>query len=436
MEAELVAEPAFPDGVNGTGGPAYLEQLMSASRLGLDTAWIWMEESLRAAATHPSVDRVLKEAAASPSVKAFGMMVLGREEWLPLELLMVILALLVIVYSILISFIAKARFALWALFYFFLSADKKTTKPTDAPFDFKAPGCKRVKIVFIRHGESEWNYIFNKGPVLVRPFRLAVALVKEALMFFRQDSLFIDSPLSSTGIQQAWDLLTFLASQPLGCLEEGDHLRPIEQLEDADIVSIMRNDAGSSVMASSILRRAISTGLISLSPRLLKTSHDDKMVLMTSLQEMGRNIDTLTLTPKGELPVVPAVEAGLKNMGDLMSDFYGSRLDIVNHTGNKSLKQKTIKRQEEFVRWAFKQKADCLIVCGHSGWFRDFFKSYLPKASVHICKKSKIVNCGVVAFDFYRSELRGGREPVLRICEKSIREVYGGFELKGKSKKA
>eukprot|EP00415_Alexandrium_ostenfeldii_P001473 UN1473 len=251
-------------------------------------------------------------------------------------------------------------------------------------------------------------------------------------MLFEQDSLFIDSPLSAVGIQQGWDLLTFLAAQKAGCLTQGAASRTVAELDVPDLVSIIRGDQGESIVVSSILRRSISTGLICLSPRLLKTPQKDKLVLMTSLQEISRNVDTLTLTPARKLPQVPAAEAAMRSMGDLMGHFYRTRLDSKLNEGNKTLKMKAIKRQEQFVNWAFDKKdhVDCIIVSGHSLWFREFFKSYLPKACDSLAKTNKMVNCGCIAFDLYKDS------QVIRINPASVKTIYGGFEVKGKHKKA
>uniref|UniRef100_A0A7S2G619 Uncharacterized protein n=1 Tax=Alexandrium andersonii TaxID=327968 RepID=A0A7S2G619_9DINO len=214
---------------------------------------------------------------------------------------------------------------------------------------------------------------------------------------------------------------------------QGMASRPAAELDVSDLVSIIRGDAGESVVVSSILRRSISTGMICLSPRLLKTKEKDKIALMTSLQEISRNVDTLSLTPARRLPQVPAAEAAMRNMGDLMGHFYRTRLDTKQNTGNKTLKQKAIKRQEQFVSWVFdgkKDHVDLIVVSGHSLWFREFFKSYLPKACDHLAKTNKMVNCGCVAFDLYKDS------QVIRINPDSVKTIYGGFEAKGKSKKA
>lgn len=201
----------------------------------------------------------------------------------------------------------------------------------------------------------------------------------------------------------------------------------------ADIVSIIRGDSGESIVASSILRRAISTGFIALSPRFLKTAQvKDKVHVMTALQEISRNVDTLSLTPKQSSPLIPAGEAKLKHMGDLLAHFYRTRFDKRQNDGNKSFKLKAIKRQEKFANWVLGQQAqtNCVIVLGHSIWFREFFKSYLPKSSKHVAKTAKMVNCGVVAFDFYKDS-----KNVYRIPENSVKVIHGGFEDKSKKGK-
>jgi len=263
------------------------------------------------------------------------------------------------------------------------------------------------------------------------PIRLIKGLINEAFMFFDQDSIFIDSPLSEVGIQQGWDLMTFLASQPQRILENGRAQKPVKELDVADMVSIIRGDAGESIVASSILRRAISTGFLALSPRFLKTpATKDKVQIMTCLQEISRNVDTLSLTPERQAPQIPGCEAQLKHMGDIMSHFYRTRFDKRHNTGNKTLKQKAIKRQEQFVKWLLEQKTDCVVVLGHSLYFREFFKSYLPKACKHEAKTYKMMNCACIAFDFYKDS-----KNVCRIPPDSIKEIYLGFEDKSKKKK-
>uniref|UniRef100_A0A7S2NZW3 Uncharacterized protein n=1 Tax=Zooxanthella nutricula TaxID=1333877 RepID=A0A7S2NZW3_9DINO len=378
------------------------------------------------------MDGVLASLAAARYVQAASKYVWGTPEVPPDTLLAVIIGF-ALSYLVVLSMFSKGRLGMWAFAYFFLSSDKKARKPDDATPAISAPSCKRMKVVFIRHGQSEWNAVFNEGSKLTLPLRLLRALASEALMFFEQDSLFMDSPLDEVGVAQAWDLMTFLASQPTRTLENGAASKPVKELEVPEIISIIRGDAGESVVASSILRRAVSTGFIALSPRFLKTSQaKDKMQLVTALQEISRNVDTLSLTPEKTVPVIPCGEANLKHMGDLMSHFYRTRFDKRHNTGNKTLKQKAKERQDLFIKWMFEQGShvDCVIVLGHSIWFREFFKSFLPKASRHVAKTNKMVNCGVVAFDFYKDS-----KNVHRIPQDSVKEIYGGFEDKGKKGK-
>lgn len=383
---------------------------------------LWFSSIVRFFAAQPPIARVLEEVLANDRFKALLLAVLGRKVT-PTELLSS-LVMLGLSWLLMLSLVPKARLTLWGWWYFCASRDKTMEKPTDGEFNFQK--AQRKTVIFIRHGESEWNQVFNKGSVISRPFKFVRAMIYEAFIIFQPHSIFLDSPLSDVGIQQAWDLLIFLASQPEGCLEGRKPSRPCIELDIADIVSIIRGDVGESLVVSSILRRAISTGVLCLSPRLLKTKPSDKIQLMTSLQEISRNVDALSLTPPRATPKVPPKEGAMKQMGDLLASFYRTRLSIMHNKGNKTLKMKAKDRQKDFTTWLFKQtKMDAVICCGHSLWFREFFRSYLPKGCQHDAKTFKMANCGVVAFDFYKSDAE-----VLRIKPESIKSVYIGFEGK------
>ena len=70
----------------------------------------------------------------------------------------------------------------------------------DAPSTMK-------RIIFIRHGESGWNEVFNKGfgPIFV--VSVVTAMWRELLMMVSMDSALLDSPLISEGTMQARGLL-------------------------------------------------------------------------------------------------------------------------------------------------------------------------------------------------------------------------------------
>lgn len=390
----------------------------------------WFSSIVGVLVAQPHIARVLKDVLLNARFQAFAVFFIGRKNVAPSELLSLLLVLGT-ASLFLLSLVPKARLTCWGWWYFCASRDKTMEKPTDAEFNYAT--ATRKTVIFIRHGESEWNQVFNKGHVLSRPFKFVRAMIQEAFMIFQPDSLFLDSPLSSVGVQQAWDLMTFLASQPEGCQEGRSPSKPCSELDIADLVSIIRGDVGESILVSSILRRAISTGVLCLSTRLLKTKPTDqggKIHLMTSLQEISRNVDTLSMTSARMTPQVPAKEGAMKQMGDLVSLFYRTRLSTMHNKGNKTLKMKAKDRQKDFTTWLFKQtNKDAIIVAGHSIWFREFFRSYLPKGSSHEAKLCKMANCGVVAFDFYKSET-----DALRIRPEGIKVIYLGFE--GKTKKS
>ena len=70
------------------------------------------------------------------------------------------------------------------------------------------------------------------------------------------------------------------------------------------------------------------------------------------------------------------------------------------------------------------QDADVVVAGGHSIWFREFFKTYLPFDSECLGKKKKIVNCGMVSFD-----LTFGVHPSTARCtpSKTCEKFTAGF---------
>merc|ERR1712166_513704 len=86
------------------------------------------------------------------------------------------------------------------------------------------------RVIFIRHGESEWNKVFNrtKNPIKILQY-LVVACVKELLQLFSLNSRFYDSPLSDTGLQDCEDLKDLLCQDP--------------SKDDSTDLKIMRGDA-------------------------------------------------------------------------------------------------------------------------------------------------------------------------------------------------
>jgi hypothetical protein len=120
---------------------------------------------------------------------------------------------------------------------------------------------KSKRIIFIRHGESDWNLIFNKGK-LKMPFRLLRALFREVFMLGKNDSVFYDSPLNEEGQEQALNLMRFLDNPSNS--EVGNNNNNSANAEAIGILSGFDQKSQSSVIVTSNLRRAIATSCIGL----------------------------------------------------------------------------------------------------------------------------------------------------------------------------
>ncbi|KAJ1631980.1 hypothetical protein T492DRAFT_869015 [Pavlovales sp. CCMP2436] len=99
--------------------------------------------------------------------------------------------------------------------HMFFSRDKayKLSKQPDADLleQLMTEPMASKRVILIRHGESLWNAVFNKSPMLLMPLRLARALAYEFLVLFELDSVLFDSPLSALGRSQARELAEYLA---------------------------------------------------------------------------------------------------------------------------------------------------------------------------------------------------------------------------------
>jgi hypothetical protein len=135
---------------------------------------------------------------------------------------------------------------------------------------------REVRLIFIRHGESVWNYVFNRGFGPSFLVRLVRVCLHELYLLPWDDSAFIDSPLSQLGLDQCSQLKRFLAKP---C---------IEPRGAADHAVLVSGEGADSLVVSSQLRRAAATVAIALGQRL-KRSHE-KVVLHSSCQEISRNL--------------------------------------------------------------------------------------------------------------------------------------------------
>ena len=107
------------------------------------------------------------------------------------------------------SFLTKIQFYIEGIYFMIFSKDSKGLGPKYNPDPKLLTGkpSQTKRIVFIRHGESDWNDVFNKGfgPSIIA--RIIKALIRETKLMVTMDSVFLDSPLNMDGIEQANELV-------------------------------------------------------------------------------------------------------------------------------------------------------------------------------------------------------------------------------------
>jgi len=301
----------------------------------------------------------------------------------------------------------KAYVFLWGCIYLVLSKDKVSKKAIENaadPDEIRDHVDRQVRIIFIRHGESIWNLVFNRGFKPSFLWRLFSTMLYESYLLPLDDSAFMDSPLSALGFQQCAQLQEFLRKP---CVDVAAR---------ADFETLVSGE-GRSVLVTSQLRRAAATIAYALSDRLGRSK--EALLLHSSCQEITRNVDSQSLAEPFEAPTLQGTPEFEKPV----------RLDGQYNRGNKSLGFTGLQRLADFARWASERTEPTIIVAGHSLWFRTFFQLYLPKSEVHVSKKSKMVNCGVVGFTMQTGRTPDGQLRH-RIDPSSLAVIYGGFSSK------
>lgn len=211
--------------------------------------------------------------------------------------------------------VRKAGVTLRGAVHLVLSRDKVSSKmlrrAPDAA-ELEPSGVSReVRLIFVRHGESVWNLVFNRGFAPSFLWRLLTTALYEAYLVPLDDSAFLDSPLSDLGLQQCEQLHSFLSKR---CMEERAR---------ADFEAL--TTPGASLLVTSQLRRCISTLAIALHERLQNSK--EPIHLHSSCQEISRNFDTQSLAPAGRAPTV----GGTRKLEAPLN------LDGAANAGNKSL---------------------------------------------------------------------------------------------------
>ncbi|MDC3321455.1 hypothetical protein OAV88_02525 [bacterium] len=212
--------------------------------------------------------------------------------------------------------------------------------------------------------------------------------------------------MSAEGETQAKDLASFLNS---------------DSNSKDEWVRILRGERGSSVVVSSNLRRALATVFIGLYSRFEK--YGSKIFSISNLQEMSRNVDTVAVSPAHKLARLPVCE---RRYG---SDGYVPYFDSSLNEGNKSPFRRAYKDMLAFNEWVFKRNEDTIIVGGHSLWFKQYYRCFLPRNSDHESKKYKMVNAGAIGFELTCDSSKHSTG-AYRIDPSSMTTIYGGYKRK------
>jgi hypothetical protein len=314
------------------------------------------------------------------------------------------------------NIIKKAKIYFDSIVFMILSKDSKGigAKKNPDPDLINDLSNSKKTVVFIRHGESDWNNVFNKGINFSFISRLIRAIIKEILLYASPDSVFIDSPLNFEGIEQAIELRKFINSKNF--------------TEYDPIYNIINTLAGKetnakSVVVSSSLRRAVATTTLALWNRFEVSG--EKLIILSSLQEISRNVDTFSLSAANSIADLPFSRVS-PHCGGTEKFSPVSVFNTEENYGNKTRSFYGIKRLQAFNDWVFKRNEDIIIVGGHSLWFKAYFDTYLPHASKHEARSRKMTNSGVVAFEVSTKKLTNG-VTMYRIDPTSVKVVYGGF---------
>lgn len=353
-----------------------------------------------------------------------------------------------------VAFQAKLLAYPRAVWRFLFGHCKAGAKPVDPSVVLAAVGhgaaCSRYRVLFIRHGESVWNEMFNRGfgPLLGLGFLLRVlrGVYIELQLLGTPESVFVDSPLSMEGLSQSRGLLAAMETNVWPSLAS----RSTSSAPNSDGQS-SASDGPNVYVFVSPLRRAVSTVLVGLSGLLLRMPNL-KVNLLSCLAENTRNVDgvSLTLTSskrksnKGkddglkedkaeqgrQWPPVPSPSLFDETDQRLASGALFDRLrweaPICSSTKFGKFEDFIRTLSEKVSPLAPAQGANSrdpiILVGGHSLWFREFFKAYLPASVQHECQKRKVSNGGVVSFDLVHVPSVGAA-----IDPKSLTLSYGRF---------
>jgi hypothetical protein len=204
-----------------------------------------------------------------------------------------------------------------------------------------------------------------------------------------QESWFLDSPLSEFGLGQAEQLQVFLRKTA------ADPTDPLS--DDCKMLLGLDQHVRSTVVVSN-LRRAVSTCMVGLWDRIQPGGEKaaNQFLIHSSLQEISTNPDTLAITRAGEVPKPSWLDR--LHTDTKFADQMATALDPSCNMGSKSMESTGQSRLLDFAAWSSDPSVDRgTVVCvGHSFWFREFCREFMPKSVTHDIKTKKLTNCGCV----------------------------------------
>lgn len=338
-------------------------------------------------------------------------------------------------------------------------------------------------IVFVRHGKSMWNEAKANG--FWGQVKALGSGFREQRKEDHSDTKILDAPLSREGMRQAKAVANFLKLQRIedafrcvnhvktdleedldlalhllskktpgsiadGCrkvqraieqlhqLGENQRMPTVsisndEPLDTHTICDIINHDLKNCIVVASNLRRAISTACISLEDRL-EANPKEKIYILSCLQELGSNYDTIPSVRRGRQPEPSERERrcsvlGKSSVSNIQS-VYDSRLNMDFDEGNQRNVAKET-RIHTFLDWCWKCPKEHIIAFGHSHWFREFFRHALhttklpPDKNV---KKHKLNNCTMVGFRICREryeQANGEHEVAYKIPKGTLQIIHG-----------
>ncbi|VWU52650.1 hypothetical protein HEP_00461400, partial [Hepatocystis sp. ex Piliocolobus tephrosceles] len=185
----------------------------------------------------------------------------------------------------------------------------------------------------------------------------------------------------------------------------------IINMDIQDHLDILNNKKYNSIVLCSNLRRAMITCLISFNDRL--NENNEMVHIFTSLKEMEKHVDSITTCK---------IEKQIKSLD--IDQYIDRDINDINNIFEFHKQKKKKNRFENILSYIFNNENDIFIIFGHSIWFQEFFKKFLP--SPHIAKEVRIKNTGIIVFNI--DKYIKNNKDVYEIDKDTIRVIYKGLE--------